>query len=413
VYLPRDATVRPERPTRLVVQPVTGSLSPGVYRANLALQFADGNLRNVSLVFIVSPPSAGTAAARADGACTPEALVPALSSLGESFSVSAGWPVALVAEVRDECGVPVDAGEVVATFTNGDPPQSLTSVKNGIWHGTWRTGAMSLSDVTIRIQALDRRNLRGVREVRGGLRPIRELPVVNPAGVVSAASFEPYVPLAPGARVSISGDRLAEGQRAASNVPLPTDLGGTEVLIAGQLMPLVSVSESRIEAIVPYGLEVNTRHQILVQRGATLSQPASVDVAAAQPAIFPAASSALSQGSIYVLRAGASEQLAEPTAPAKAGDSLAILCAGVGEVEGSQDAASAGPDAPRIGVRQPVQVTIGGADAPVTFAGLAPGLVGVYRIETAVPPAATRGDAVPVILQIAGQSSPLVTMAIE
>jgi uncharacterized protein (TIGR03437 family) len=413
VHLPRDATVRPERPNRIVVQPVTGSLQPGVYRGNLALQFSDGNVRNVNLVYIVSPGPAPAAGARADEACTPSTLVPALSSLGQTFSVSAGWPVALVAEVRDDCGAPVDSGEVVATFTNGDPPQRFTSLKNGIWHGTWRTGASALSDVTVRLQAVDRRNLRGVREVRGGLRSLQELPVISAGAVVSAASFEPYVPLAPGARVSISGDRLAEVQMEASSVPLPTDLAGTEVLIAGQLMPLVSVSQSRIEAIVPYGVEVNTTHQILVQRGVTLSQPAPVDMAAAQPAILLAASSAQSQGRIFVLRADAGQQLAAAATPAKPGDNIVILCAGVGAVDAGQDAASPGPEAPRAAARQTVRVTIGGAEAPVSFAGLAPGLLGVYQVETSVPEAASRGVAAPVILQVAGQTSAPATMAIE
>ena len=143
----------------------------------------------------------------------------------------------------------------------------------------------TLAEVTIKIQAEDRRNIRGVREVTGGLRSIQELPVVNAGSVVSAASFAPFVPVAPGSLISISGERLAEGQAASSTVPLPTDLGGTEVLIAGRLMPLVSVSESRIDAIVPFDVEINTTHQILVQRGLTISQPVSIDVAAAQPAI--------------------------------------------------------------------------------------------------------------------------------
>jgi hypothetical protein len=80
------------------------------YRGTLALKFSDGSLRNVSLVFIVSPPSSSSSSARADGPCSPASLLPVLSSLGQSFSVSAGWPVALVAEVRDDCGAPVDSG---------------------------------------------------------------------------------------------------------------------------------------------------------------------------------------------------------------------------------------------------------------------------------------------------------------
>jgi len=405
VYLPRDATLRPEGPTRVVVQPVTGDLPPGIYRGTLALKFSDGSLRNVSLAFIVAPfSSSSSSAARADGPCTPASLILVLSSLGQSFSVSAGWPVALVAEVRDDCGAAVDSGEVVASFSNGDPPQRFTSLKNGTWHGTWLTGNAALADVTIKIQAVDRRNIRGVREVRGGLRSIQELPVVNAGSVVSAASFAPFVPLAPGSLVSIYGVRLAEGQADSSAVPLPTDLGGTEVLIAGRLMPLVSVSENRIDAIVPFDVEVNTTHQILVQRGSTISQPVPIDVAAAQPAIF--------QGRIYAIRSG-DRILAQAGAPARRGDNIVIFCAGMGVVEGNTAAGAAGPDAPRAGARQPVQLTIGGVEAAVSFAGLAPGLVGIYQIGASVPQSAPSGDETPVVFQIAGQTSPAATMAIE
>ena len=58
-------------------------------------------------------------------------------------------------------------------------------------------------------------------------------------------------------------------------------------------------------------------------------------------------------------------------------------------------------------------MTIGGAPAPVSFSGLAPGLVGVYQVNVQVPAAASRGSAVPVVLSIGGTASNTVSMAVQ
>jgi uncharacterized protein (TIGR03437 family) len=51
--------------------------------------------------------------------------------------------------------------------------------------------------------------------------------------------------------------------------------------------------------------------------------------------------------------------------------------------------------------------------AQTSFAALAPGSIGAYRVDVTIPPDAPTGDAVPVVLQIGGQQSSPVTMAIQ
>ena len=60
----------------------------------------------------------------------------------------------------------------------------------------------------------------------------------------------------------------------------------------------------------------------------------------------------------------------------------------------------------------PVSVTIGGQNAAVSFSGLTPGFPGLYQIN-AVVPSGVSGDAVVVVVSVAGQSSPPVTMAVQ
>src|SRR5689334_3495713 len=99
-------------------------------------------------------------------------------------------------------------------------------------------------------------------------------PIFTQGSIGSAAVTIGYQPLAPGGIISIYGYRLADGTLAASTLPLPTQLGNTQVLITGLLIPLLFVSQLQINAVVPFGLNINTTHQVLVQRGITYSDPA-------------------------------------------------------------------------------------------------------------------------------------------
>jgi len=57
-------------------------------------------------------------------------------------------------------------------------------------------------------------------------------------------------------------------------------------------------------------------------------------------------------------------------------------------------------------------VTIGGIQANVTFAGLAPGFVGLYQVNAQVPSNAPVGNAIDVKL-FAGADSNTVTIAVQ
>ena len=61
----------------------------------------------------------------------------------------------------------------------------------------------------------------------------------------------------------------------------------------------------------------------------------------------------------------------------------------------------------------PVTVTVGGKDAQVLFAGLAPGWVALYQVNVLVPAGVAAGPSVPVVVTAAGASSTPVTVAIQ
>jgi hypothetical protein len=72
-----------------------------------------------------------------------------------------------------------------------------------------------------------------------GVRARQEPPALEAEGIVSAATYEAYEPLAPGSLISLFGVRLSEGETTAGDLPLPNTLAGTSVLIGGKPAPLL------------------------------------------------------------------------------------------------------------------------------------------------------------------------------
>jgi len=408
--LPRDGQLDPAKPTRLIVQPFTGQVEAGEYPGQVALQFSDGRVRQIDISVVVTESADDAGLSKRQGGCVPTKLLPAMRTLGDNFAVSAGWPVGLQVDVRDDCGRPIEGGSVVVEFSNGDPELGLTSLRDGRWDGTWQTSSRELSSVTLRVEAGETdTGLRGVREVRGAMRSIQSAPILPPNGVTGSASFIAHQPLAPGNLVSLFGLGLADGQGAATELPLPELLQSTSVFIGGLPMPLLFSSDGQVNAMVPYGLSVNTSHQIVVARGPTLSRPVSIDVAASQPAVFKT-SFAGTQGHIYKIVNGA-QILADASSPAAAGDVLVIFAAGLGAVDPSVEAGFAAGGSPLSRTVDPLTVNIGDQPSSVFFSGLAPGFTGLYQVNITRPEGVRASADTEVVLEISGQTSPAVTIA--
>jgi hypothetical protein len=95
-------------------------------------------------------------------------LMPSLVRLGTGFSVPAGYPQGLEAQVVDNCGNPQVDGTVYVQFTNGDTPVKLQSLGNGVWDGTWPVGSTPTS-VTLTVLAQNAASVKGQSQINGGL----------------------------------------------------------------------------------------------------------------------------------------------------------------------------------------------------------------------------------------------------
>ncbi len=310
--------------------------------------------------------------------------------------------MALAVSVHDDCGSPVTAGSVTVNFSTGDPPLSLQSLRDGTWHATWQTRRESQSAVTLKVNATSAQfPISGTTTIAGTFGSPKDPPVFSQGSIAAAATPTAFQPLAPGSIISVFGDRLADGTLSAERLPLPTQLGNTQVVIQGQTIPLIFVSQTQINALVPNGLSTNTTHQLLVLRGDTYSEPAPINVAAAQPNVF----SSGGYGVIFAARSdGTPPFLVTSSAPARAGDILVLYCAGLGATNPSVPDGVGSPANPPAQTREPVAVSIGGRSAEVLYAGLVADFVGLYQVNVVVPAGVAAGDAVPVTLSTGGMT---------
>ena len=419
--LPSSATLDPNQPTRVVVQPAANP-GAGVYAGSVDLQFDDGTVRSVKIKYIVAPAGSSPSSAngnrrrttngsprQADAApCTPATLVPSFLSLASSDSVTAGWPVPIVVSVKDNCGDDQVTGSVTISFSTGDPPLPLRSLLDGRWTGTWAVTSAA-QNATVQAQANDPvAGVSGQSTVQLGLGQTQVPPVFTASGVSSAAGTPPFTPIAPGSLLTITGSHLAEVAQDGGSPPLPFSLGNAQLLIGDLVAPLVSVTPNQIQAIVPYSVGINTTQQLLITRGTTYSAPVAIDVASAQPAVFPAPDGSGPQ--IYAIRGGSTQQVTSAN-PAVPGDTLLINCAGLGAVtpaltDGTLPAGSTATVAPVI-------VTFGAIQTQADSAGLSSTQAGVYQVQVTIPANAPLGSSVPVTIVTGGQTSPAVAIVIQ
>jgi adhesin/invasin len=144
-----------------------------------------------------------------------------------------------------------------------------------------------------------------------------------------------------------------------------------------------------------------------------MSVPEPIEVTHAQPAIFTKDGTGKGQGHIYRVTAAGEQLLACPEAPARAGDTLVIYAAGLGLVAPMVEAGAAVPASPLSNTINAVTVTIGAKEARVVFAGLVPGFTGLYQVNAILPEGVAPCDEAPVVLAVAGQASPPVSIAVR
>jgi uncharacterized protein (TIGR03437 family) len=419
-FYPNGGPVTGAAPGRLVIQPETAGLPAGAYRGAVTIAFDNGDARNVPVLLIITPrvTTASKGAVRETSACSGPNLLPLIASPLANFRATIGEPVRIAVRVVDQCGnphVPESGGNAGVALTGiGPTSMNLTHTAGGVWEGTW-TPPATQATVTLTALALFSRGTflaAGADKISGSVgASIR--PVVFNNSVTDAATFQFGAPLGPGTLVSFFGSNLSASSEVASSLPLPKQLGDVEVLVNDSPVPLLFAGPSQVNAQIPFELDPDSEFQIELRRGSALATPQTVIVSQARPGVFSVDQSGAGQGHIYIARANGTQTLAGAATPAVAGDIVIIYANGLGRTNPPVPAGQATPFTNLSPLVNPATVTIGGRNAAIQFAGLVPGFVGLYQINTVVPAGVTPSNAVPVVITVAGQQSTPATMAVR
>ena len=233
----------------------------------------------------------------------------------------------------------------------------------------------------------------------GGFIPvgIKSGPVV--ALVQAAAARLGTLSLAPGSLVSIYGANLASATAKADALPLPSQLADATVAVNGQRIGLLYVSSGQINAYLPANLSGLAKITVSNSSG---QHSLNVLLSAAVPAVFSMDGSGAGLAAAINATTGA---LLDPAKPLHAGDIVSLYLTGLGDVtrSGAFDVTKVAPSV----------YIYPGAQATVSYSGLAPGFTGLYQINFQIPEGSQKGAAVPMAVIAGKYTSNLVTLPIQ
>jgi uncharacterized protein (TIGR03437 family) len=239
--------------------------------------------------------------------------------------------------------------------------------------------------------------------------PGTALPVVT--SVRNAASFNATA-ISPGELVTIFGQNMGPtaglgAQVAAGQVS--TNIGGVEVLFDNVPAPLLYVSATQVNAVVPYEV-TGQQTSLAVSYQGVQSAPVVLNTALAAPGLFAANSDGTGQGVIY--NADGSQN--NTRNPAAAGSVIVLYGTGEGILNppGVTGRIAEGVHTKIAGT---VSVRIGNSNAAtIQYAGAVPGTVeGIFQINVVIPSNVPAGNQ-PVLVTIDGvPSQAAATVAIK
>jgi len=208
--------------------------------------------------------------------------------------------------------------------------------------------------------------------------------------VTDSAGYGPRA--APGSIASVFGAGLASGTASASGYPLATAMEDASVSVGGVLAPLVYVSPGQIDFQVPSSVKSGAVNVIVKGPGGS-SNSWSMTVTAQAPAIYQ-------YGTNHAVAQNSDGGLNGDSAPAAAGSVITVYLTGQGAVNNPVADGAATPLSPTSSANGTATATIGPANAPVQFLGLAPEFAGLAQANIQVP-ALPSGD-YPLVITIGG-----------
>ncbi len=221
---------------------------------------------------------------------------------------------------------------------------------------------------------------------------------LNPIGVVNAASYQPITAsIAPGELLTLFGTGLASSTLTTQGGnAFPLSLGGVSVTIDGIKCPIYYVSSTQLSVVVPYEVASNMTGlaNIQVTNNNTASNVVQMYLTDAAPGAFSQTANGIGLAAALHAATGAEITLSNPMQP---GEYISLYLTGLGPVSPTVTDGALGPSSTLsiADVYNAGNLTVlfndfgpngsTGNQGTVNFAGLAPGLAGLYQINVQVP----------------------------
>ncbi|MDP2999679.1 MAG: hypothetical protein Q8N47_19485 [Bryobacterales bacterium] len=208
-----------------------------------------------------------------------------------------------------------------------------------------------------------------------------------------------YTRMTAGSLYSIRGAGISDRVYAAESYPLPRSLGGVSVSVNGVDSPLVSVSPTEILLQVPFQTGLETNVEVKTESSSPfipqLRFATSTFTGLGAFLLNPRSPSGYGGSDALAVHEDWSALVTSVT-PARPGEILHLYGTGFGRVDSQPPDGMPAPADPPARTITPITCWAWGADnftkmdIPVLFAGLAPGLAGVYQLDVRVPAANLR-----------------------
>jgi uncharacterized protein (TIGR03437 family) len=236
-----------------------------------------------------------------------------------------------------------------------------------------------------------------------------KVPYISPAGVTSAAGTIPAPGVAAGSLITIFGQSLSTTTQVGPASPLAQTLGDVVVLLGDRFLPLVFVSPTQINALLPSDVAPGS-YTLTVKVTGYPDISAPMTVVRNAPGIF---SSSYNNTNNYVMAVHADGTLVTPDSPAKANETITIYGTGFGPYTTQPADGFAVPATPVYTLADPTVVFAADTQQlnPVSVVAT-PGMVGVTsaNLKIANLPA---GTTVNLRVNVNGQDSNTVLLPLQ
>ena len=222
------------------------------------------------------------------------------------------------------------------------------------------------------------------------------------SGVLSASGFGGAGTIASGTWIEIYGQNLASTAREwrlsdFTGSTAPTSLDGVTVRISGRPAYISYISPTQLNALVPDGIAPGPAI-VVVNNSAAYN----VTVSALTPGLYT--SPLLNISSRNLMAFFPDQSPVGTDHPAKPGDTITLYGVGFGPVTPSVPVGQIAQQPTHV--KSDLEIRFAGTLATISYAGLAPGSVGLYQFNVVVPNGLAPSDFVAVTATLSGITLP-------